>query len=149
MKFANKSLAYLLSGAALLTLSTGAFAFGGHHGRHGDCDHNSALRAVYALPDLTDAQRTKLDTLRKEERSRMRANFDAMRDSRRKLHDALADNADKATIQPLAQKQGELVSAMIMERVEARDQVEAILTAKQREKLKSRLGEGFGGPMSR
>lgn len=143
MKLTNKSLTYLISGIALLTLSSGAFAFGSH-GRHGGCHGDNPLRAIYRLPDLTDAQRTQLDTLRKEERTRIRAESDAMRASHRKLHDAIADGADKGVIHKLAQRQGELVTRMIMERVDARDRVDAILTAKQRQEL--HLRGGMTGP---
>lgn len=142
MKPSQKSLTYLISGVALLTLSAGAFAFGGH-GRHGHgCHGDSPLRAVYRLPDLTDAQRTQLDTLRKQERKRMRADADMMRDNRRKLHDAITDGADRATIRQLAKQEGTQVTAMIMDRVEARDRVEAILTAKQRKELHLRGSMG-------
>lgn len=156
MKHANKSLTYLISAIALLTLSGGAFAFGGYggyggygghdsHGRHGGCHGGSPMRAVYRLPDLTDAQRTQLDTLHKEERSRMRTEADAMRDSQRKLHDAIADDADKAAIRTLAEKQGTLVTHMIMARVDARARIEAILTAKQLKELHFRGGMGPAG----
>jgi len=145
MKRSNKTLIALLAGSLLLGGTGAALAFGGHPGM-GGCDRDGAnpMRAVMQLDDLTDAQRSQLDTLRKEQRDAMRKNMDAMRDARRELRDAMDAGADTATIRQLADKQAAQMADMIVARAEARQKFQAILTPQQREKVQQGMG-GFGG----
>lgn len=90
------------------------------------------LGAAYRLDDLTAEQRTQLDALR----DKVRAQMDQSRADRRALRDALRDGADVDAIRPLAEKQGQHVTAMILQQVETRTALNTILTDAQRAKLK-------------
>ncbi len=150
MKRSTRTLAALL-GSALLLATAGAFAFGGHRGGP-DCDGDGALRAVYALPDLTDQQRQKLDVLRKEERTTLRARMDAMRNGHRQLKDAMEDGADSAAIEKIAKQQGAQLADFIIATADARRRVDAILTDQQRQELRRNPpagGPAGDGPMGR
>jgi Spy/CpxP family protein refolding chaperone len=136
MKLTNKPTATLL--AAVLTLSAvgSAFAFGSHG--HG-CDMGryqaSPMRALYQLDSLTDEQRTELKKVMKDERNAMRDLFDAMQDNRVEMQQAIRKNVTADKIEPLAKKQGELVTKMTIARAKMRDKINAILSDEQRKEL--------------
>jgi len=110
--------------------STAAFACGGHGGKFGP-DGYGPMRAIYHLDNLSDDQRKQLDGLRDKQRKE----FEQTRNERRELHDAMAKATDAKTLRPLAEKQGKLVTEMIMKRQEMRSEVEKILTPEQRSQL--------------
>lgn len=134
----------------LLAIGVGsAAAFDGYwSGRGGP----GMLGAAYRLDDLSAEQRKQLDALRDTVRMQM----DQWRDDRRALRDALSEGADVDKIRPLAEKQGQHVTAMILQQAETRAALNKILTEAQRDKLdelardKSRRfnrhggGRGFG-----
>ncbi len=149
MKRKNQFVAAALA-AALIAAAGSAAAFGGRGaGMMGaECGGPRMLGAVYRLDDLTPEQKKQLDGLRNESRKLM----DKARDDRRALHDALQDGADAEKIRPLAEKQGQAVTAMILRQVETRATLEKILTKAQRDKLGDlscaggRGGHRHGGP---
>jgi Spy/CpxP family protein refolding chaperone len=146
MKRTNKILVTVLAGSLLLG-GGAALAFGGHPGM-GGCDRGgmmSSMRGMPQLDNLTDAQRSQLDTLRKEQRDAMRKQMDAMGDARDELRAAMDKGADTATIRKLADNQGAQIANMIVARAEMQQKLEAILTPEQREQLKSQRGQRFGG----
>lgn len=137
-----------LAGLAFVSMAGTALAFGGHHGK-GGCDRN-AMRAVYEVEGLTDAQKEKLEALRDQQREAFRTLRDASRDDRRALRDAMERGASLDEVRPLAEKQGKHVTEMIMLRAEMRQKLNAILTPEQQKQLKSEgYGPGFGHPPRR
>lgn len=133
----SKTLIAVLAGSLLLGGTGAALAIG-----KGGCDRGgNPMRAVMQLDNLTEAQRSQLDSLRQEQREAMRQQMEGAREARRELHEAMAQGADAATLRPLAEKQGARVTAMILARAEARQQVEAILTPEQREQLKQQRAQ--------
>ena len=94
------------------------------------------MRALSQLDNLTDAQRTQIKALFKEQRNSMLDQKDAMRESRQALRDAMDKGASQEQLQALAKKQGDQVTAMIMARAQMRDKINAILTEDQRAQLK-------------
>ncbi|MEJ2407164.1 MAG: Spy/CpxP family protein refolding chaperone, partial [Candidatus Thiodiazotropha sp.] len=85
--------------------------------------------------DLTDEQRDKVKALFKEQRDAMRDNMDAMQDNRDELRDAMQKGAGEKAIRGLAEKQGDLVTEMIVNRVQVQEKLNAILTKEQRDEL--------------
>lgn len=147
MKLTRKTIAAILAGT-LLAGSGAALSFGGPG--MGGCNMGGGpMGAVYQLNDLTDEQRDKLLQLQKERRGQMRALGDAMRDIRRQLMDAMDDGADDKTVQALAEKAGDQMTARILARAEAKKKVDAILTDKQRKELQSYGAGGFGAGCGR
>lgn len=112
--------------------STVALAGGGGCGRDHGPDGFGSMRAISQLENLSDAQRKQLDDLRDKQREE----FKQTRDERRELREAMAKASDANALRPLADKQGKLVSEMIMKRQAIRDEVEKILTPEQRSQLK-------------
>lgn len=145
MKRTSKTLVAVLAGSLLLGGAGAALAFGGPG--KGGCDRGSmmSMRAMPQLDNLTDAQRSQLDTLRKEQRDAMRKQMDAMSDGRDELRAAMDKGADAATIRKLAERQGAQMAAMIVARAEMQQKLEAILTPEQRAQLKEQAPQRFGG----
>lgn len=137
MKRSPKHLVTILAGTLLLGATGAALAYdGGDYGKRG-CDHHggAAMHGLKRLDNLSDEQRDQIKTITRERRDAMQERRKAMRDSRRALHDAMQQGADEATLRPLAEKQGEMVTEMIMERAKLRSQIHAVLTEEQRQHL--------------
>lgn len=101
-----------------------------------DCRNGPAnTPAVFQLQGLTEQQRTQLEQVRTERRAAMRQHKQALRENRKALRTAQSKGADLNAIRPLADKQGELVAAMVVQRAQARQKVDAILTAEQKREL--------------
>lgn len=140
MKRSSKTIAMLLAGTMLLG-GTGAAMAGKHYDR-GHCDKRGEfshqgipMKALKRLDTLSDEQRDQIKTLFREQRDKMRDLRDAMQDNREDLYEAMQNNSDEKTLLKLAEKQGDLVTDMIMNRIQQRKQLNAILTAEQRETL--------------
>lgn len=112
--------------------STAALACGGPGGGHRGHDGFGPMQAIYHLDNLSDEQRKQLDTLRDKQRKEM----EQTRDEHRALRDTMDKATDAKTLRPLAEKQGKLVTEMIMKRQEMHSEVEKILTPAQRAQLK-------------
>jgi len=135
--------------STLLTTGAGnAIAFDGPMGWHrggpiagqmADWGGPYTLKRVYQLPDLTAEQRKEVDALR----DKIRAQRDQWRPDRRALHDALRDNVPLEQLKPLAEKQGQHVTAMILLHAETRAALDRILTKEQRAQLEKGT---CGGP---
>lgn len=89
--------------------------------------------------------------LTKEQRDKVRAIVDKSRPQTRELRDKLADNrkqlrtlvqqgnAKEADVRKLADAQGKLMADMIVQRTKVRNEIHAVLTPEQREKLQQRF----------
>lgn len=137
MKLSKKTLAALLATGLTLGVAGNAIAFGGHDRGCGGFDpHTSSpMRALYQLDSLSDEQRSEIKNLMKDERNAMRDLFDAMQDNRDAMQEAMQKNVTADKIEPLAKKQGELVTKMTLARAKLRDKINAILTDEQRKEL--------------
>jgi Spy/CpxP family protein refolding chaperone len=137
MKLTNKTLATLLAAGLTLGAVGSAFAFGGHDRGCGGFDPHTAspMRALYQLDSLSDEQRSEIKKLMKDERNALRDLFDAMQDNRDAMQEAMQKNVTADKIEPLAKKQGELVTKMTIARAKLRDSINAILTEEQRKEL--------------
>lgn len=135
----------LLIGTALAAISVGAIAGPGMGGRFGDCDKRQGghgpMGALSQLDNLTDQQRDQLSTLRNNQRDAMRATMQAMRDGRQELRDAVHNGADDATITAIAEKNGDIATAMMLQFADMKKQIDAILTEEQRQQL---ADSGYG-----
>lgn len=154
MKPMNKKITAITLSALLATAAGGAMAFGGHHERHGECDHRSMstpMHAIARLDGLTDEQKTQLKQIRRETRDAMRGIRDEMQDVKDALRDAMADNASIDNIQVLAKKQGDQIAKMIVLRAESRDRIKHVLTDEQKAQLDAmrKSGDGFRGHQGR
>lgn len=135
MKMQRKSWLTLTT-AGLLLSSAAVMAYGGGHGYDKEgCHHESPMKTVQQLDNLTDEQRTALRKLYSEQRDTMRKQRDAMREGRKAIRDALQKGVDKKQLQALADKQGEQVAAMIMLRAGTQEKLAGILTAEQMKQL--------------
>lgn len=137
MRASTKILATLLATGLTVGIAGNALAFGGHDHACGLSSGAASMHALYQLDSLSDEQRTKIRKLMKEERSSMRTIMDAMQDNRDAMLDARRKNASADKIEPLAKKQGELVTEMTIARAKMRDKINAILTDEQRKELSS------------
>jgi protein CpxP len=142
MKTVHKSIAALL--AALLIGGSGLALAGDRcHDRGEGGRHGAPMRALSQLESLSDEQRAQIKDLFRTQRDTMRERRDAMQDNREALREAMQSGADEATLRPLANKQGELVSEMIMARAQMQQQLSAILTEEQMTELKKMRKERF------
>ncbi len=105
---------------------------GGHHeGPMGGMGEEHFLERIYDLQDLSPDQRKQLNALRDKVRARM----DEARLDRRALHDAMRDKASPEQLKPLAEKQGQDLTAMILLHAETRAALAQILTKEQQATL--------------
>ncbi len=124
-----------------LTISAIAFALPlsaqAHGGRHQGPDAGPGLRAIERL-ELTAEQRSEVRKIGDAQRDKMRANGDAVRDARRALADLQrADKYDAAAVAKQADVIGKATAERIRLQAEARQQLAAVLTPAQREKLQT------------
>lgn len=141
MKRSNKTIAMLLAGTMLFGGTGAAMAYGKHHDR-GFCNKGGEysqqgmpMRALKRLDNLSDKQRDQIKALFREQRDQMRDLRDEMQDNREDLRDAIEKDGDEKSLRKIAEKQGDLVTKMIMLRLQHREKLNALLTEEQREKL--------------
>jgi hypothetical protein len=123
-----------LAAALAVALSAGAGAALAS-GARGHCDGFGAPRAVYRLDDLSAEQRARLDQVfvsRRAGGQELRATWRA---NRQELEEALRAGAGPDVIRPLAERQGEQLTRMILWRAETRAAVNGILSEDQRQRL--------------
>ena len=96
--------------------------------------------------DLDDAQRDEVRRIADDAQPELRALSDAMRDSHSVLREmAEADVLDTGALRAAADRQGDLVSDMIVIGAGVMTEVRAVLTPEQLEKVEARLsGHGQG-----
>lgn len=102
-------------------------------GRHG----GKMMKRMIKKLDLTDAQQAQIKTLResqKEQYKALREERKALRTEMQALDTTSADHQSQVTA--LADKKAKLDRKSFIQRSEARQQFEAVLTAEQRTKLK-------------
>ncbi|MGE0081640.1 MAG: Spy/CpxP family protein refolding chaperone [Thiohalomonadaceae bacterium] len=141
MKCNHRIIAAALLGTVLAAGAGSAMAFGPKGGgceRMGMAGGGAMMGAVYRLDDLTPEQKAKLKAVR----DKVRAQQNAWREDRQALHDAFLEGADAKTLRPLAEKQGKRVTERIMLRAQVRDEINAILTDAQRERLDTLMPYG-------
>ncbi len=90
--------------------------------------------------DLTTEQRDKVRAIVDKLRPQVRELRDKLTDNRKQLR-ALAQqgNAKEADVRKLADAQGKLVADMIVQRTKVHNEIHAVLTPEQREKLQQRF----------
>jgi Spy/CpxP family protein refolding chaperone len=138
-----------LIGAALLAVSGAGLAIAGsdschmHGAKMGGAPHGY-MRSLQQL-DLSNEQQEQLQALVTTQKSQMKEQRQDMRDKREALREAIQNNADDATIQKLAETMGGAVTARIIQSAEMKKQVDAILTAEQREELAAMPKPECGG----
>ncbi|MGE0388171.1 MAG: Spy/CpxP family protein refolding chaperone [Gammaproteobacteria bacterium] len=127
--------------------SDGMRGFGGPHmmHRHGGQDgadfladgpEGGMLMHMVQSLDLTREQRDRIGVITDAARPKMRSIMFDMMDQRKALHDAArAEQFDEAAIRKLADAHGRSMSEMIVLKARTRSQVDAVLTAEQRQKL--------------
>lgn len=143
MKRSTKHLAAILAGTLLLSGTGAALAYGGGHFGKDDCRHSggAAMHGLKRLDNLSDEQRDQIKGIMRGQRDVMRDRMTDMRDSRMALRDAMQKGADEATLRPMAEKQGAMVTEMIMARAKVRNQIQAVLTEEQRQQLEQMRNE--------
>lgn len=145
----HKKLTAIALTGLLVSAAGGAFAFGGHHQREAGCHQRemiSPMGALDRLNDLTDEQKTQLQTIRQETRTTMRDLRKQMRDTKDELRESMVAESDLENIRQLAQTQGEQMAKMIVMRAETRHKINGVLSETQRQQLQN-LGQpndGFG-----
>ena len=108
--------------------------FGKRGGRHGD---GRMMKRMTKKLNLTDAQQAELKTLReaqKEEHKALREEMKALRTEMQALDTTSADYQSKVAV--LADKKADLDRKKFIQRSEARQKFEAVLTDEQRAKYK-------------
>jgi Spy/CpxP family protein refolding chaperone len=152
MKTSRKILVTALVGSLMIGGAGAALAYGGPGmggpgmggpGTDG-CMRGGMTPAVMQLPGLTQEQRSQLDALRQEQQAMRMERRQAMQAAQRELRDAVANGADQATIQAIADKIGAHKSAAVLARVEAWKRRDAVLTEQQREQLQAMMEQRRG-----
>jgi Spy/CpxP family protein refolding chaperone len=141
MKHSPKHLVAILAGTLLIGTTGAVLASGDYHNRERCGHHGGSMHGLKRLDNLSDEQRDQIKAIMREQRDAMRDRRDEMRDSRRALRDAMQQGADEATLRPLAEKQGAMVTEMIMERAKVRNNINAVLTEEQRKQLEQQRRE--------
>lgn len=138
MKSRTKKITAITLSTLLITATGSAMAFGGYPDRSGNYPREKMtvpMRALSQLNNLTDEQKDRLKSIRKASRKAMRDIGNRMQDVRDDLRDSRSERESLDTIRALAEKQGDLVTRMIILRAETRDKTTNILTDAQQEQL--------------
>jgi Spy/CpxP family protein refolding chaperone len=155
MKLISKTIAAALC-AGSLGLAAGAYAqpapeggpqHGGfHHARHHGGGEMRGLRAL----NLTEAQRDQIFKIHHDQAPAFRDQMKKVRASREELQKlARADKFDQAAVRRAADAQAKALSDMAVMRVQAQNQVRAVLTPEQKAKLdqmREQRRQRHGGP---
>jgi len=108
-------------------------------GRHG-MDSDSHIDRMAGMLDLSKEQRDKVRAIVDKARPQTRALRDKLSENRTQLHALMQQDAVKeADIRKLADSQGKLIADMIVQRSKMRNEIHAVLTPEQREKLQQRM----------
>lgn len=138
-------IAVLLAAGLLMGAGTVAMAFGGSH--HGDfgCRHGAGpMQQIEQLEGLSAEQRSSLEGLYAEQRASMKQQRLSMRESHQAVRDAIANGADSAQIQQLADQQGQRVAQLIVTRAQMQQKLAEILTPEQQAQLEQLREERRG-----
>ena len=156
MKLYSKTIAAALC-AGGLGLAIGAYAQpapdGGHGPEHRDMHHHmrggGEMRGLRAL-NLSEAQRDQIFKIHHDQAPALRDQMKKVRASREELQKlARADKFDPAAVRRAADAQAKALSDMAVMRVQAQNQVRAVLTPEQKAKLdqmREQRRQRHGGP---
>jgi Spy/CpxP family protein refolding chaperone len=106
------------------------------------------MRAMSQL-ELSNEQRAQIKNLFRDQRDAMRDTMDKMQDNRESLRDAAQNGADEKKVRTLAEKQGDLVTEMIMARTQMRKKINDVLTEEQRTELQKIRKQRMNDPRDR
>ncbi len=98
--------------------------------------------------NLTDDQRTKIQTLADQHRQAMQDQAQKMRDLQKQLKDAIFADAGPGNTDAVQQQIAALETQLQSDRIAFEKQIAAVLTADQRKQVRDLPGPGFG-PMGR
>lgn len=105
--------------------------FGGRHKRGGRMNGR-----MFRQLDLTDAQKTQMQSIRKNSRENMKPVMEQMRESRGTIKSLTANgNFDESQVQAIATQMGALHAQMIVEKERTKAAMFAVLSADQKAKL--------------
>ncbi len=131
----------LVSGLALASpgfdgKSCGHHERGGHHMSFQDKGDRMLERLSSKLA-LTDDQQVSVRAIMDASKPQRSALRDSMKDNKQALRDAMrSDSPDINAIRTLAEQKGQYVAQMTVLRAETRAQINAVLSAEQRTKMK-------------
>jgi protein CpxP len=108
-------------------------------GRHG-MDSDSRIDRMAGMLDLSKEQRDKVRAIVDKARPQTRALRDKLSENHTLMHALMQqDTVKEADIRKLADNQGKLIADMIVQRSKMRNEIHAVLTPEQREKLQQRM----------
>jgi Spy/CpxP family protein refolding chaperone len=129
--------------------------FGGPGMGHGPhrMEPEARIEHMADILDLTKEQRDKVRAIVDKSTPQTCELRDKMTDNRKQLHTLMQQgNAKEADVRKLADAQGKLLADMIVQRTKVRNEINAVLSPEQREKLQQRfeqrgrwLGADAGG----
>jgi len=115
--------------------------YGGHgmgYSRHG-FDSEARIDRMAAMLDLTKEQRDKVRAIVDKSTPKTRELRDKIADNRAQLRTLVQqDKAKDADVRKLADERGKLVAEMIVQRTKVKNEIHAVLTPEQREKMQQR-----------
>jgi len=116
----------------------GPGGYGMGYGRHG-FDSEARIDRMAAMLDLTKEQREKVRAIVDKSTPKTRELRDKLADNRTQLRTLVQqDKAKDADVRKLADEQGKLVAEMIVQRTKVKNEIHAVLTPEQREKVQQR-----------
>lgn len=122
----------------------GSFGKRGNRGMRGKRGHggNRGMRGMFRGVDLTDAQKTKMQTIMKNNRESSKTLRDQMRTNQQELRKASDSGSfNESQVTALAQKQGGLHAQMIVQKHKVKAEMFNILTTDQKAKLAEKKAE--------
>lgn len=122
------------------------------HGKHGKyCNKRgkksgARIERMIERLDLNENQAKQVRNIRDSYRPKMESFRNKMKESRQELREAMhAETIDQNKVKELAQKKGNLMAEKIVLRAEMRNEINKVLTKKQREEMKEMKGRhGYG-----
>jgi Spy/CpxP family protein refolding chaperone len=103
-------------------------------------DSEARIERMADALDLTKEQRDKVRAIVDKSRPQTRELRDKLADNRKQLHTLVQQgSAKEADVRKLADTQGKLMADMIVQRTKVRNEIHAVLTPEQREKLQQRF----------
>ncbi len=136
------AIAAMIAGAALTGTAYAKGGFGGRGGFGGDAAIEHIIRAL----DLDDSQRAEVRRIADAARPQARSIADTLRDSHEQLATLTkADVLDEAALRSLADARGDVMADAMVARVQVMQQIRAVLTPEQLEKMdtmRDRRGKG-------
>lgn len=129
-----------LGGATLATADSDYHGKGEHHGKY--CEkgkkHGDRIERMRAELGLSESQVKQMQEIKDKFKPQKQALREKMRDNRKQLRTLMhADSMNEAAINKAATVQAELVKEKILLRSKMKAEMNKVLTAEQREKMKT------------